>query len=468
MRHRASRCRDRSNNSPASRVFRRVTKRRRLFETLESRRLLSADSGSLTPPLLIGEDSFADDSILVRYHSGMPASVLNDFGADRVFDSVPGLLQLPTPTGLDALESVAFYANHPGVIYAEPNYSVSLMQTPNDADYADLWGMNNSGQTGGTADADIDAEEAWEVTTGSRDTIVAVVDTGVDYLHPDLAANMWVNPGEIAGDGIDNDGNGFVDDVHGYNFVSRNGNPMDDHDHGTHVAGTIGAVANNGIGVAGVSWDVQIMAVKFLDARGGGSTANAVAAIEYAVDNGAVLSNHSWGFNGGYSQALADAIEYARLADHLVVAAAGNGGGDRIGDDNDSVPFYPGNFPHENLISIAATDHNDDLATFSNYGRTQVDLGAPGVAILSTTRGGTYETFSGTSMATPHAAGVAALLRSEYPDWTFDKVRDRLFDTVDPLASLDSITTTGGRLNAARAVEVDLVGPVIANHSPIG
>ncbi|MCA9135140.1 MAG: S8 family serine peptidase [Planctomycetales bacterium] len=290
----------------------------------------------------------------------------------------------------------------------------------------------------------------------------------MDYSHPDLAANVWTNPGEIAGDGIDNDGNGFIDDVHGYDFVSNDGDPMDDHNHGTHVAGTIGAVANNSIGVAGVAWNVQIMAVKFLSAQGSGSIAAAVNAIQYAVDNGAVISNHSWGFNGSYSQVLADAIEYARSADHVVVAAAGNGGPDLVGDDNDSVAFYPGNFVEDNLIAVAATDHNDALATFSNYGLTQVDLGAPGVGILSTTRNNTYSTFSGTSMATPHVTGAVALLRSQHPDWSYAKIRDRIFDTVDPLPALENRTTTGGRLNVAAAVALDFSGPIVVGQNPSG
>ena len=402
---------------------------------------------------------------MVRYHDEAAQHASPSINA---FQAVPGLRHLNLPEGLDVEQSVEFFLNHPGVMYAEPNYSIELAATPNDPDFGDLWGMQNTGQTGGLSGADIDAPLAWDITTGAPNLIVAVVDTGVDYLHPDLAANMWVNEGEIAGDGIDNDGNGFVDDVHGYNFVSGNGDPMDDHNHGTHVAGTIGAVANNSIGVAGVAWDVQIMAVKFLSASGNGSIASAVSAIQYAVDNGATISNHSWGFNGNFSQSLSDAIEYARLADHLVVAAAGNGGGDQIGDDNDARPFYPGNFQHENLIAVAATDHEDQLASFSNYGLTQVDLGAPGVGILSTTRNNSYATFNGTSMATPHVTGATALLRGLYPDWGYDKIRDRILDTVDPVESLDGRTVTGGRLNLAAAVAPDESGPAVVESSPSG
>lgn len=444
---------------------RRQRRRVKRLESLEQRILLDATSPTTFASSDVDQNAYDLTSILVRYHTA--ASAVAQSGVTD-FQAVPGLKQLSLPDGLDVGQSIEFYRQHPGVMYAEPNYEIQLAATPDDPDFENLWGLNNVGQTGGTVDSDVDAIEAWDVTTGDANTILAVVDTGVDYLHPDLATNIWTNPGEIAGDGIDNDGNGFIDDIHGYDFVSGDGDPMDDHNHGTHVAGTIGAVANNGIGIAGVSWNVQIMAVKFLSAQGSGSTAAAVSAIQYAVDNGATISNHSWGFNGAYSQALADAIEYARLADHVVVAAAGNGGGDQIGDDNDSLPFFPGNFPHDNLIAVAATDHNDSLASFSNYGLTQVDLGAPGVGIYSTTRNNTYSTFNGTSMATPHVAGAVALLRSQHPDWSYAKIRDRILDTVDPISALESRTVTGGRLNVAAAVALDVNGPAVVTTSPNG
>lgn len=453
-----------------SRRSRVAAKRRRRstlkrIESLERRCLLHGAISSDFSSLQLDTDRYDATSVLVRYHSAATAFAQDGL---NVFDSVPGLRQLALPDGLDVEAAVKFYGNHPGVVYAEPNYDIQLAAVPSDPDFDSLWGMHNLGQTGGLIDADINAVEAWDITTGDANTIVAVVDTGVDYLHPDLAANIWMNPGEIAGDGIDNDLNGFIDDVHGYDFVSADGDPMDDHDHGTHVAGTIGAAANNGIGVAGVSWDVQIMAVKFLNAQGSGSTSAAIAAIQYAVDNGATISNHSWGFNGNFSQALSDAIDYARAADHIIVAAAGNGGSDQLGDDNDARPFWPGNFPQDNLIAVAATDAQDELASFSNYGFTQVDLGAPGVGILSTTRNNSYSTFNGTSMATPHVTGAVALLRGVHPDWNFTKIRDRILDTVDPLPALNSRTVTGGRLNVAAAVAPDLTGPAAITHQPSG
>ena len=228
---------------------------------------------------------------------------------------------------------------NPHVQFFEPDATVETQRTPNDPDFDSLWGLNNLGQTGGTLDADIDAAEAWNITTGSGQRIVAVIDTGVDYRHEDLAANMWTNLGEIPGDGIDNDGNGFIDDIYGYDFANNDGDPLDDNNHGTHVAGTIGAVGNNGIGVTGVNWNVQIMALKFLQADGSGTISAAIEAIDYAVENGASISNNSWGFNGAPSQALHDAVAAARSQDHIFVAAAGNGNFLGFGLDNDVSPF---------------------------------------------------------------------------------------------------------------------------------
>ena len=322
---------------------------------------------------------------------------------------------------------------------------------PNDVQFGDMWPLDNTGQTGGAADADIDAPAAWEVTHGSSSMVVAVIDTGVDYAHPDLAGNMWVNVDEVAGDGIDNDGNGFVDDVHGYDFINGDGDPMDDQGHGTHVAGTIGAVGNNGLGVTGINWDVQIMALKFLGADGSGSGSDAIEAIRYAVDNGAVISNNSWG-GDPYSQAMHDAIAEARDQQHIFVAAAGNGNAFGVGIDNDATPFYPSGYDLDNVISVAAVDHNDDLGSFSNFGATSVDLAAPGVNILSTTMGGGYGLNTGTSMASPHAAGVTSLVWDLHPDWSYQDVIAQVLGSVDPLPELYGVTVTGGRLNAATAV----------------
>ena len=269
------------------------------------------------------------------------------------------------------------------------------------------------------------------------------------------------------GDGIDNDNNGYVDDIHGYDFFNDDGDPLDDHNHGTHVAGTIGAEGNDGIGVAGINWDVQIMAVKFLGADGSGTTSDAIAALRYAVDNGAHISNNSWG-GDPYSQALYDAIRDARDEGHIFVAAAGNGNFIGIGQDNDAAPFYPASYDLDNIVAVAATDRNDQTAIFSNFGATSVDLGAPGVDILSTTINGGYGNSSGTSMAAPHVAGALSLVRDFHPTLSYQQIIDQVLLSADPIASLQGITVTGGRLNLFSALIPDTFGPLIADVQPSG
>jgi len=336
---------------------------------------------------------------------------------------------------------------NPNFEYIEPNYYVhALATTPNDPYFGNLWGFNNTGQTGGTKDADIDAPEAWDITTGG-DVIIAVIDTGVDYLHPDLAANMWKNLGEIPGNGRDDDGNGYVDDVYGYDTVNWDGDPRDDHSHGSHCAGSIAAVGNNGVGIVGVNWRAKIMALKFLDKWGFGTTANAILALNYAVKMGAQISNNSWG-GGPYSQALYDAIKAAGEKGHLFVAAAGNSGTNNDG----SSPFYPASYNLDNIISVAATNHQDKRSSFSNYGLKTVDLGAPGENIYSTLLSPNYGYKSGTSMASPLVAGVAGLLMGcRKSGWS--EVKQRIMDTVDPLTDLAGKMISGGRLNLFKAVE---------------
>ncbi|MEJ7592803.1 MAG: S8 family serine peptidase [Planctomycetaceae bacterium] len=343
----------------------------------------------------------------------------------------------------------------PGFRRVEPDFLVGVTATfpPNDPDFSKLYGLNNTGQTNGVFDADIDAPEAWDITTGSSSLVMGIIDTGIDYLHPDLAASIWVNPGEIAADGIDNDGNGYVDDIHGYDFLNLDADPMDDHRHGTHVAGTIGAVGNNGIGVTGVAWNVQLMALKFLGANGTGPISAAIEALNYATrmrtDFGVNIraTNNSWG-GGGFTQPMLDAITASGNAGMLFIAAAMNNA-----SNNDTTPVYPANYASPNVISVAATDHNDNLASFSDYGATTVDLAAPGTIILSTTPNGTYSSFSGTSMATPHVTGAAALAWSLLPNATYQEVRDSLLGSVDAVASLSGKVATGGRLNARRTLE---------------
>ncbi len=378
------------------------------------------------------------------------------------------LVRGPGDLGYDQLQTAL--AALPGYQYVEPDLLVStqVQRFPNDPRFNELWGLHNTGQTGGKVDADIDAPEAWSITTGSSSVVVGVIDTGVDYSHPDLAANVWTNPGEIPGNGLDDDGNGYVDDIHGYDFVSNDGDPMDDNGHGTHVSGTIAAVGDNGVGVTGINWDAQIMGLKFLDSGGYGSTSNAIRAINYAIwmhDHGVNihLTSNSWG-SYGYDQALRDAIEDSGDAGMLFVAAAGNDG-----NNNDGNPFYPASYDLDNIIAVAATDANDMRVNVlgwwaSNYGAASVDLGAPGLYILSTLPGNNYDWYSGTSMATPHVSGVAALAWSLNPALTAAEVKADILGGVDPVADLAEITVTGGRLNAEKTL--DLVGMGVRGSSP--
>ena len=322
---------------------------------------------------------------------------------------------------------------------------------------AGAWGLNNAGRQGGVADADIDAPAAWDITTGARSVVVAVIDSGLAVTHPDLAANIWTNPREIPGDGLDNDGNGFVDDVHGWDFANDDADPADDDGHGTHVAGTIGAVGDNAIGVTGVNWRVSLMGLKFLDANGNGFTSDAVAAVTYATrmrrDFGVnvVAINASWG-GGSRSKVLADAIAAGGRAGILFVTAAGN-----ASSNNDRTPTYPANSADDAVITVAATNRSNRLAAFSNFGATSVDLAAPGVAIRSTVPGG-YASFSGTSMAVPFVTGTVALLAAANPRATAADIRRAILSTTKPVAALAGKVATGGLLNAAAAVRAITAG----------
>jgi len=340
---------------------------------------------------------------------------------------------------------IADLARNPAVLYVEPNYLLHAAVIPNDPQFGQLWGLRNTGQviqgTPGTPGADIKAEPAWTVTTGTPAVVVGVVDTGIDYNHPDLAANVWSNPGGIGG---------CPAGTHGFNAINGTCDPLDDNNHGSHVSGTIGAVGNNAVGVVGVNWTTSIMALKFLNAAGSGTTANAISAIDFAVNakiagvNVRVLSN-SWG-GGGFSQALLDEINKANANDILFVAAAGNNG-----SNNDLTPHFPSSYNAPNVVAVAATDNNDALASFSNFGATSVHLGAPGVNVLSTTRNNTYSFFSGTSMATPHVSGAAALILSTGA-FTTAQLKSQILNNVDPIPSLAGITSTGGRLDVCKAI----------------
>lgn len=340
------------------------------------------------------------------------------------------------------------------VEYAEPDYLLHGDNTSNDTYFTNLWGMDNTGQSGGTVDADIDAPEAWDAITDCSSVVVGVIDSGIDYTHPDLATNVWQNPGEIASNGIDDDANGYIDDVYGWDFHNDDNDPMDDHSHGTHVAGTIGAIGNNSAGVAGVCWQVKLVALKFLDEHNSGWTSNAITAINYANTEGIAITNNSWG-SGTYSTSLYNAIQ-AVQDEQIFVAAAGNDG-----TDNDALPHYPGAYNLSNIIAVTTTKHDD--SQYYNYGATTVDLGAPGYSIYSTVPYSIYGYYygykSGTSMATPHVTGAAALLKAYKSVLTVSQIKDALVNTGDPLSSLSGKTVSGKRLNVYNALSS-------VNHQP--
>jgi hypothetical protein len=399
---------------------------------------------------------FVPGEILVRLKPGLgvaaAAQIVPGAKIEKEFELVPGLQLIRLPATVDVTEAVRLYSQHPSVLYAQPNFLHHTMQeahlTPNDTSYNQMWALNNTGQTGGTPDADIDAPEAWDLSTGSGSVVVFVIDTGVDYNHPDLIDNLWTNPGETPGNGIDDDGNGYIDDVYGIDTAYNDSDPMDGNGHGTHVSGTIGARGNNGLGVVGVNWQVKIGQCKFLSDSGTGSTADAIECLQYIrnlkVNKGVpvVATNNSWG-GGPFEQALYDAIKAHMDAGILFIAAAGNDG-----TDNDALPHYPSNYFLPNIISVAATDHNDDLAFFSNYGLRTVHVGAPGKSILSTWPGNTYNTISGTSMATPHVTGLAALLRAHNSSRDWIAIRNLIFAGGDFKPSLDGKTVLERRINA--------------------
>lgn len=392
------------------------------------------------------------------------AEVLDRFDSDDLFQSADGeVLHLKLAEGQTTEAALKKLAQDPRVELAAPNTvyqrsgpvsqsEVPAENVPNDLAPA-LWGLHNVGQDGGTPDADIDAPEAWTINRGLRSggPIIAVLDTGQDLTHPDLQSNLWTNPGEIPGDGIDNDGNGVIDDVHGYNAVLNNGDPTAGHPHGTHCAGTIAADGNNGEGIVGVNWEAQVMPVKIFPDDGEATTAATILrAVEYADKMGARVTSNSWtgaGFNPLVQEALADSPA-------LHIFAAGN-----ESRDNDLTPSYPASFNLDNQIVVAASDRNDKLANFSCYGDQSVDLSAPGVEILSTVNGGGYASWAGTSMATPHVAGVAGLVASAYPEASNQEIKDRILYGTDRVDDLKGKVRSEGRLNAARAVANDRLPP---------
>ncbi|MDP4537428.1 S8 family serine peptidase [Alkalimonas collagenimarina] len=406
--------------------------------------------------VLAAPQQAADDSILVVFkpgvgkaermsvmqRAGVSLRELDAEGRDiRMQHIADGrIAKVKLPSGVHRDHMIKKLAQHPAIEIAEPNYLVQPLTQPDDPRFNELWGLSNTGQSGGTVGADISALDAWQVTTGSHDIVIGVIDSGMDYNHPDLIANRWENDGSYPGHQF------------GWSTLNPDGDPMDSGSHGTHVAGTIGASGNNGIGVTGVSWNVTLIPCQFLGPTGG-STAGAIECISYFTDlktNHGVdvkATNNSWG-GGGFSEALKLAIEDGGDAGILFIAASGNDG-----NNADVAPMYPAAYDSDIIVSVASTDRNDNMSGFSNYGLVSVDLGAPGSAILSTVPGAGYSTFSGTSMAAPHVAGAAALVWSLDPSIPALEMKDILMESGDPLDGLEGMTVSGKRLNVATALE---------------
>jgi serine protease len=421
---------------------------------------LAAHDHEFPVEMVNGHEAVAHQ-VLIRLKAGVSmsakAAIERDFDVDASKGVGDGRVFLMNSKGRTTASLVRDLSKRSELQYAEPNYVVHADVLPNDTFMSSLWGLNNYGQlvngSTGIPGADIDAPLAWDISTGSRNNVVAVVDTGVNYNHPDLQANMWTAPAAftVTIGGITRT---CPAGARGFNAITNTFDPMDDNRHGSHCSGTIGGVGNNGYGVAGVNWTASIMGCKFLGSSGSGTTANAVNAIEFAIQarqvlgaaaNVRVLSN-SWG-GGGFSQTLFDEITKANTNNMLFIAAAGNNA-----TNTDTTIYYPQGYNVPNVISVAATSSTDGLASFSNYGATSVDLGAPGVNVLSTVLGTSFSYLNGTSMATPHVAGAAALVLSVNGSLSVAAVRSTLLNTTDPIASLAGRTVTGGRLNLFRAV----------------
>ncbi|MCX2739313.1 S8 family peptidase [Pontibacter anaerobius] len=418
----------------------------------------------------IGQQMVANE-VLVKFKAGtsndVKAAVLTRINGkvkERIltktmerFGDKEGLHLVYTP--MAALEAIGKIKGSAEIEYAEPNYIYTHNATSSDPYFTNgsLWGMYGDASSPANQFGS-QAAEAWASgSTGSASVVVGIIDEGIQYSHPDLQGQVWTNPYDPV-DGVDNDGNGYVDDTHGWDFdgndneVYDGGNRGSLDDHGTHVAGTIGA-KNDGAGVVGVNWNVAMISCKFLGRRGG-STANAIKAVDYLTDlknrhgMNIVASNNSWG-GGGFSQALYDAIERAQANDILFVAAAGNGGSDGVGDDNDAVASYPSNYTLDNIIAVAAITSSGAKSSFSNYGATTVDIGAPGSAIYSTTAFNSYSSYNGTSMATPHVTGGVALYASSHPGSSAAAIKSAIMSSAVPTSSLSGKCVSGGRLNVS-------------------
>lgn len=418
------------------------------------------------------KNKYQNRRLLVRYKDGTSKNMKDrahfSVGAYVVksFDIPKNLEVVEVAKGISLDAALDYYKEDPKVLYAEPDYPLHAFLEPPpknstppedepddkkiDPRYSEQWGLNNEGQTGGTEDVDINAPEMWENIRGDKNVILAVIDTGINYIHDDLKDNIWVNEGEVPGNGLDDDGNGVVDDVHGFNALDNSGDPMDDHGHGSHCAGVIGAEGQNTVGGSGVMQEATIIGCRFLGADGEGSTSGAIACLDYLRELKTRAENpvdvfatsNSWG-GGPSSEALKEAIQAHQDAGILFLAAASNDG-----DDNDLVMNYPSSYPLANIVAVAATDHNDEKAWFSNYGKRTVHIGAPGVDILSTVLGRDYEEMSGTSMATPFAAGLAGMIKANDPSLNYMQVKNLLMAGGTPIDALAGVTISGRRIRA--------------------
>jgi subtilisin family serine protease len=415
--------------------------------------------------------AFREDRVLVKLKpdkSPLSLRALQEELGTKTVRRFPLMPQLQVDVitrGQSVEEVIQEYQKNPAVEYAEPDYVVHALQTPNDSKFNKLWGLHNAGGSGCTDHADIHALEAWKTRREASAVIVAVIDSGVRYTHEDLKDNMWRNPGESGAgkenNGRDDDADGLIDDVYGMDATvhyvapgtpqekTRAGDPMDENGHGTHCAGTIGAVGNNRKGVVGVAWKVQIMACKCIDRTGNGSIEDAIACIDYTRAKGAQITSNSWGTEA-FSQSLRDAIEAANSQGIIFVAAVGNDA-----HDNDKNPTYPASYTLPNVVAVANSTCKDELRSSSNFGKKTVHLAAPGSDILSTwfLNDSSYETTSGTSMAAPYVAGALALMKAQFPNLTHTDLIAKLLKTVDKPPSLAGKVISDGRLNLQAALQ---------------
>ena len=438
--------------------------------------LLGLSTLAMATGLVAAEAPHIPGEIVVKFKAGREKSFLKSRalsslgikGQREINLSYDKLSVLKVSDDKSMTSTLQALRNNPDIEFAEPNFIYKVdpikensltkrlqkspfadftASTPDDPDFGKLWGMRNTGSNepkgkAGIEGADINALKAWDITKGSRAVRIAVIDTGVDYNHPDLKSNMWVNSKEIPNNGIDDDKNGYIDDVYGYDFANSDSDPMDGNGHGTHCSGTIGAVHNNQTGVSGVMADVSIMAIKFLGDDGSGSLEGAIKAIDYATMMDVDLMSNSWG-GGGRSEALLEAIKRASDKGIIFTAAAGNSS-----SNNDATPSYPASYQVPNMVSVAALTAQNGLASFSSYGKTSVHIAAPGHNILSTVNGGKYDVYSGTSMATPHVSGVLGLLLAKEGRMSHDVLRERLTMTGVPVTGLRGKTLTASRIDA--------------------